>query len=314
MPIAFAEATTTQNDNYSAMWLLFFFYLLIDLLDKNKVIQYNRQNRDKVVFAAISMGFGYLAKPSVCFAMVVLLCFVLWNVLRRKDKLKDILSLLAISMGVFIITILPQFIFNIYVYGNALPDNVGKRQLVGTWYPNYLFVNMIRNYTYNLGNSWVPKSKEFLAECMYWLADVFNVILDDPTISEDGGLFGFSSHPYGCDTALNPLILTLAIFSVMWCLSHLKKQNSNQVQVTLYAMISYVVFCFFLRWEHFISRYLLPYFALFCPIIAIQAQNIYFTIKKRIFQKSFITILCLLLFVNYYFFLSAKRKSNFVLF
>lgn len=300
MPIAFVEATTTQNDNYTTMWLLFFVYLLVDFFDKDLSLQYTKSNRDKVVFAAASLGFGYLAKPSVCFAMVIFLFFILWNVIKRKDHYKDIFKLLGWALVSFVVTVLPQFLFNMMVYGKALPDGVGKRQLVGTLQPNYLFLNFMKNFTYNLGNSVITKSKEYLSSFLYGLADICNVVLDDPAISEDGGAYGFSSHPYGCDTALNPLVLFLAIFAVIWCVIRIRKQGSKQVQFTLFTMIAYIVFCVFLRWEHYISRYLAAYFALFCPMIAIQFQDFYGAIKNMNIRRIVVVALCVICAVNYY--------------
>ncbi len=300
MPIAFVEATTTQNDDYTTMWLLFFVYLLVDFLDKSISLQYTKSNRDKVIFAAASLGFGYLAKPSVCFAMVIFLCFILWNVIKRKDHYKDIFKLLGWALSSFVVTVLPQFLFNMMVYGKALPDGVGKRQLVGTLQPNYLFLNFMKNFTYNLGNSVITKSKEYLSDFLYGLADICNVVLDDPTISEDGGAYGFSSYQYGCDTALNPLVLFLAIFVVIWCIIRIRKQYSKQVQFTLFAMTAYSVFCVFLRWEHYISRYLAAYFALFCPMIAIQLQDLYGVIKNIHIRRIAVAALGVICAINYY--------------
>lgn len=299
MPIAFAEATTTQNDNYSTMWMLFFVYLLLDFIHKDISINWNKKNIEKVICAAACMGFGYLAKPSVCFAMVIFLFFILWNVVKRKDRAKDIFKLIGIALTTLIITVLPQFLFNLSVYGKALPDNVGKRQLVGTLQPNYLFINFVKNVTYNLGNSVFPKFKEGLSSFLYGLADVCRVDLNDTSISEDGGAFGFSSHPYGCDTALNPLILVLAILCVIWCLVRLKKQASVQIQFTLFSMVSYIVFCVALRWEHFISRYLLTYFALLCPLVAIQLQDVCFVMKNINVRRMVLVGLFLIFVVNY---------------
>lgn len=301
MPIAFAEATTTQNDNFATMWLLFFVYLLIDFLDKNNELQYTKSNGDKIIFAAVCMGFGYLAKPSVCFAMAVLLCFLLVAVIRRKDNCKDIFKFLGVAIVSFVLTVLPQFLFNMSVYGKALPDNVGRKQLIGTLQPNYMFVNGIKNFTYNLGNSLWTGSKQFLSDMLYGLADVCNVALNDPTISENGSGFGFSSHQYGCDTALNPLVLVLALLGILWCIIRAKKQNSTQVQFSFFAMISYIVFCIFLRWEHFISRYLLTYFALMCPLIAIQLQDFCSVIKNKNLKRVVVMLFGVVCAVNYYY-------------
>ena len=38
MPIAFAEALTTQVDNFATVWLVFYVYMLMDLVEQKEEI------------------------------------------------------------------------------------------------------------------------------------------------------------------------------------------------------------------------------------------------------------------------------------
>lgn len=285
MPIAFAEATTTQNDNFSTMWLLFFIYLILDYNDIKNPMVYDKYNRIKIGVMAGCMAMGYLSKPSVCFAMLIFLIWTLVCAIQRKDDFVIIVKLLGIGFIVSVVLILPQVIQNIVVFGQVSPANVGARQLVGTLAPNYLFIGFLKNFTYNLANSFMPAIKEGLSVFLYFMADCLQVNLDDPSIAEDGGAYGFSSYPYGCDTALNSLVLVGAIIGIIWCLIRLKKQQDMQKKFCISAMLSYIVFCVFLRWQPFISRYMIGYFALFCPLIAIQIQDFISIVKNSMSKK-----------------------------
>lgn len=299
MPIAFAEATTTQNDNFATMWLLFFVYLILDYNDISKSMIYDGYNKLKIVMLAGCLAMGYLSKPSVCFAMLIFLLWTLVCVIKRKDNVVTIVKFLGIAAGVCIILLLPQILHNLITFGKISPPNVGARQLVGTLAPNYLFIGFLKNFTYNLANSFMPQIKEWLSVFLYAVASVFAVNLDDPSIAEDGGAYTFSSHPYGCDTALNPLVLLTAIICIIWCLVRIKKQQDIQKKYCLAAMLSYIVFCVFLRWQPFISRYMVGYFALFCPLIVIQLQDLLTVIKNSNVRKGILAGSFLICFLSY---------------
>ena len=297
MPIAFAEATTTQNDNFATMWLLFFVYLVLDYNNINESMIYDGYNKLKIGMLAGCLAMGYLSKPSVCFAMLIFLFWTLICVLKRKDNIMTIVRFIGIAIFVCIVLLLPQVLHNVIVFGKVSPSNVGARQLVGTLAPNYLFIGFLKNFTYNLANSFMPQIKEWLSVFLYAVAAVFAVNLDDPSIAEDGGVYTFSSHPYGCDTALNPLVLAAAIICIIWCLIRIKKQQDIPKKYCLAAMLSYIIFCVFLRWQPFISRYMIGYFALFCPLIVIQLQDLLTIIKNSNIRKGILVgsfLICLL--------------------
>ena len=280
LPIAFAEASTTQNDLYATMWLLFFVYIILDFNNVNIKLSLDMQSVLKVIWLAMCLAIGYLSKPSVCFAMAVALLWTLYQVIRRKDSPKTVVGMLCIGIIVCFILVLPSWLQNFIVWNKISPDNVGKQQLIGTIDIRYMFINFLKNSSYNLGNSIIPQFKETLSNILYMVSEIVGVRLNDETISEGGTAYGFSSHPYGCDTAMNPLVMVLFICAIVVLFTTWKKQTSTGRQYTLFALFSYIIFCFFLRWEHFISRYMVSYFALMCPAIVIQLQLIEDYIKS----------------------------------
>lgn len=86
MPIAYAEALTTQVDNFATVWLLFFVYLLLDLTGQKDRIEVDFGNISRVCMMGLCVAFGYLAKPSVCIGMAVFAVWLLIVCIVRKDE------------------------------------------------------------------------------------------------------------------------------------------------------------------------------------------------------------------------------------
>ena len=152
-PIAFAEATTTQNDNFAAMWMIFFVYLMLNFLDCKKRLNNDKPTRSLVIDASLCISFGYLAKPNTCFGMLILLIWLLIICIRRKDKIITIIQLCLIAIPGVIIPIIPQWIQNLKTVGSLSPGNVGARELIGTLQPNYVFINFLKNFSNNVDRS-----------------------------------------------------------------------------------------------------------------------------------------------------------------
>ena len=310
LPIAFAESATTQNDLFATMWLLFFLYLIIDYVDDSKNLRGDKESLRKTAYLAACLALGYLSKPSVCFAMVMALLWVLVLVIRRRDKLCVLVKMLIVGSMTCFAYVLPTWLINYSVWGKISPDNVGARQLIGTLEIKHVFINFLKNATYNLGNTIIPNFKENLGEFLYWISDAIGVNLDTESIAEDGSTFGYSSYPYGCDTALNPLCLTLALIAMIVLIFMWKKQEKLWRQYSLFAISSYTVFCCFLRWEAFISRYLVGYFAILCPMIVLQAQFVSDKMKKKWSQWIMFGLLILLIGSNYGLIISNYEKEK----
>ena len=283
-PIAFAEATTTQVDHFAALWLLMFVYLMFDLTDEKVSLKFNYHMAEKVIFGALIIALGYLTKPSVCFGYLIFLIWILIVCLRRKDNIKVIFKLLILTVPTVLLPIIPEWIRNFSAFSVIAHSSVGQRQLVGTLRPNYLLINFLKNFTYNLAVEWLPESSSFFQKSIEKLSILLNVSINDPSISEDGRIFEFPSLPaMNCDSALNPFLLYLACLGFLWLGVRIKRQSKGQVNYGLFAFLTFSIFCIFLRWEPFISRYMISYLALLCPFIALQLQDFSHVVMKNKF-------------------------------
>lgn len=276
MPIAYAEALTTQVDNFATVWLLFYVYMLLGMVRQNEKLRFEGWTVSKVCILGLCVAWGYLTKPSVCVAMVIFAVWLLISCVMRKDKVKDLLRLALCALPCVILPLLPEAIRNFRTFQSYASKTTGARQLVGTLDPAYLFINFLKNFTFNMPTVLIRDSDVFFAKFATKAAEILRVDLNALSISEDGRPFGLHEPgTYGCDTAINPVAMWLFIFCVLWVLCTFRRTDRKGIKAGYFlaSTISFCVFCAVLRWEPFVSRYMVSYFALLCPMIAVRIQR-----------------------------------------
>lgn len=298
-PIAFSEALNTQVDLFSAVWLLTFVYLVMDFTEQEERLSCTGDAIFKVCILGLCVAWGYLSKPNVCVAMLL---FVLWLLLRcivRRDRIGVLFRLACCALGSMIVPIGWELSRNIQTFHALSSPIAGARQLVGTLNPKYLLVNFLKNFTYNLP---FPQWKGFgdkMTSGMWQLSAKLGVSLNAETISEDGRDFFYLSPPnYAHDTAINPLLVWLVVICGVLAVLQIRKVEWKQLyrSYTLVAYAAFGIFCVILRWEPFVTRYMVGFLALLCPAIAFQLQK--FVGKKPLFQECVMGFLCLICIVD----------------
>ena len=297
MPIAFAEALTTQVDNFATLWLLFFVYILLDFTDSKTKIQSDKTTIIKVCILALCVGFGYLTKPSVCISMAIMAIWLLAICIYRKDSLKVLIKLIFCAVPVLLFTLLPEITRNLQTFSAIASSGTGQRQLIGTLHPFYVIINFFKNFVYNLPNVFLYGSSDFLTKIVQKSAGVLKVDLNAPSIAEDGRTFFLHSAPnFAHDTAINPVITVLFILCIILGLIKLRKNNIKKTLLNypFIAGICFLIFCMALRWEPYVTRYMVSYLALLCPAIAV-------TIQKNTgvsFKSAILGIICFVCFCD----------------
>lgn len=310
MPIAFAEALTTQVDNFSAFWLLSFVYLLLDFTKKDEKIRFDRETIGKVAVLSLCIAFGYLSKPSIGFGMLLFVGWLLTMLLIRKDNWKVLFF--AFGAGILmVIILLPELGRNLYTFHAIASPETGARQLIGSLHPKHIFVNLLKNLAFNLPCVWLYKSSHYIWSFVNRIATWLQIDINNPAISEDGREFSVHQpQTYGCDTAVNPVIVWAILMGVIIFIIYLKeyiksKENLQQVGYFIASTGAFLLFCAVLRWEPFVSRYMISYLALLCPAIGIVMDMLQKRISKPAYGGIYV-ILCFLcatemlgMFLNY---------------
>ena len=303
-PIACAEALTTQVDNFAAVWLLFFVYRLLDYVDVKKAMCFDKATVWRVGTMGLCVAWGYLTKPSVCVGMVIFALWLLIVCFRRKDRLRDLAGIFFCALPCVAVPLAPEILRNFKSFGAYASPAAGAAQIVGTAHPAYLFVNMIKNISFNLPTPFVKNGHEIFAKIAQKAAALLQVELDAESISEAGRQYMIhEAGNYACDTAVNPIVLWLFLFCVLWAALGLgrKKWEGCGRGYFVATTLSFLVFCTVLRWEPFVSRYMIAYLALMCPMIAAGIQM--GTNRKRgcLFRRGLVgivSLMCLMETVN----------------
>lgn len=297
MPIAYAEALTTQVDNFAAVWMLFFVYRLLDYVDVKKAMRFDKITVCRVGAMGLCVAWGYLAKPSVCVGMVVFAVWLLIVCIRRKDRLRDLAGIFFSALPFVALPLAPEILRNFRSFGAYASPSAGAAQLVGTLQPSYLFVNMIKNLSFNLPTRFVKNGHEIFTVFAEKAAELLSVELNAESISERGGAYMLhEAGNYGCDTAVNPMVFWLFLFCVLWAVLGFgrKKWQGCCRGYFAAASVSFAAFCMVLRWEPFVSRYMVAYLALLCPMIAAGIQMGTEGKRGRPFRRGIVGVISLL--------------------
>lgn len=273
MPIAFAEALTTQVDHFATIWPLILAYLILDYVDTSRPFVWNKRTVLDVLYMSLAIAFGYLAKPSVMFAMLFMAVWVLAVCFIRRDSINVVGKLLLCAICVMGIVLTPEILRNVFTFHALSDPSVGARQLIGTRNPIYILVNFLKNIVWNLPSVYV-KGSLFLAEdFIYRLSNFLHVSINDESISEGGNVFRMiEPRTYSHDTAINPVILYATILCCIWMICRVRKMKLSEKREGFSPAVigAFLCFCAVLRWESFVSRYMLTYFALLCPVVSAQ--------------------------------------------
>ena len=310
MPIAFAEALTTQVDNFSAFWLLSFVYLILDFTKKNQKIRFDKETMEKVTVLSLCVAFGYLSKPSVGFGMLFFAGWLFIMVLVRKDNWK--VFLYALGAGILLVIILlPELSRSFQTFHAFASQETGARQLIGSLHPRHILVNLSKNLAFNLPCVWLYQSSKNIYSFVNKIAAWLRIDINSPAISEDGREFSVHQpQTYDCDMAVNPVIVwAILIGTVIFviCLKNYIKNNENSQKIGYFIVSagSFFLFCAVLRWEPFVSRYMISYLALLCPAIGIVLDMVQERVPQEAVRGTCIILyfLCMTemlgLFLNY---------------
>ena len=275
MPLAFSEALNTQVDLFASLWLLIFMYYYIDLYEVDKLTA-DRETVRKCLMMGACVSLGYLSKPSVNIGMLVLLLGLLIRCIRRRDLWGGVIVKLAVCvLPIVLLPLIPEWVRNYHTF-TALGDSAtSNEQLLGTLAPNYVFINFIKNFAQNLSNKYLYDSDEWMAKIVMMAADVLRVDINAPGISANGQAYAMSEVPaYNHDSASSPIVLITATLCFIRYIMRDRKTKSAGNSYTLYSMLSFVIFCVLVRWSPFVSRFMLAYLAVLCPMIGYQIQRI----------------------------------------
>lgn len=291
MPIAFAEALTTQVDLFATLWMLIFVYFFIDLFEADKLAA-DRDTLQKCLMMAVCVALGYLAKPSVDVGMAVLLFCLLIRCVRRRDAWQVLVKLAACALPVVLLPLIPEWVRNYHTFSSIGDSSVGSGQLVGTLAPNYVVLNFIKNCVQNCPSKYLYDSDEWMPKIVRGIARVLRADINAPSISAGGYAYELSEPPvYNHDSASSPVVMILAVLCFILYLLRRGKTRSAGNSYTLYSVLPFAVFCVIVKWSPFITRFMVTYLAMLCPMIGYQIQQLSVEDRTKRFRDAAVPII-----------------------
>lgn len=262
LPTGIVESTTTQVDYVAAFWIIVtVLFLALSLQEKQKTTC--------LILSALSAGIAALTKATVFIALAPFACFgmyLLWRA-RRTRGWRWPVQVAVISVVAFLGVNGGHMMRNYQLYGSP----IGSRQEFQTQRNATITVtgtiaNILRNILLNTNTGLDPVTKIINRGVLesYWLTGRG---LEDPEISYHvGRCFAIETFRIYDSYASNPYHLALVLISLILVL----RRPPRCRILTTYAVIvssACLLFCIYLRWQMWHTRFHLAYFVLFAPLL-----------------------------------------------
>lgn len=314
MPMAIAQAYSTQTDNIAGFFLLTYIFYILDFIQAEKLIM-NRQGFISAILLASNVMLGYLCKPTICFVMVV---FFIWMCIVRflkRDSLMTLLKYAFVGACMAVLLILPTYFKNYQTFtlvdkriaeekaaeiieeggtaeevtmppqivnpGQALTPDVFNVQ-VALKDPKVFIVTCVQNIAKNSLSVCLPRYNE------KWLELVNSV---GARLNIDTSAFRVLSNEafFYQDMASNPWVMMLIFAAVIVVIIRISRTNKEQTLYGICAVFGFIVQCGFMGYTAYRSRYLVGAMAVMCPAIAVTIEKL--RIKNN--YKDIILALCI---------------------
>lgn len=128
-PTCFAEALSTQVDEFATLWMPCYTYMILEIIYDKTKLQMNRSTFFKMMISSLGIAFGYLTKPTVIIAMMIFTIWMVVVVIARKNQIKTITTWIISVPIMSLVIILPELVRNLITFNAISPDRAGKTQI-----------------------------------------------------------------------------------------------------------------------------------------------------------------------------------------
>ena len=264
VPMSILQSISTQNDYVSSLFTLLAIFFFIE-------------KKEMFFFLAVSLSF--LTKQSGILFILPILFF--W--IKQTIESKKVISLLLLSLVFFLINSLHFYRNNIFFNSPLGPS--GKEYFVGTFRPNYIVVNAIKNLSLDMQSPW-PTINEFISKTTVNISDILQVPINDPSISYLNEKYELTNNIFDQDYAGSFIYIIIAFIALF---STINKNKSYKQKIYLTILIvGYLSVMFLIRWQPWATRLHLTSYLLVAPIIATFISQFSF-LQKLIVGSLFIS-------------------------
>ena len=261
LPMGILQASSTQTDYVVTLWLVCFAHYVLRLLE---VLERQLPIGAQSSLAGLSLGLALLTKPTAYLLAAPFLAWLSLSLARRwgvrSVKVALAISVIAVSLN------FGHYIRNLEVFGSPLApaSTISRNTNVShdrTFLASQFISNFIRNTAVEMptpfyyGNRIVEVAVEKLETMLRLEGDDRNFRLSP-----------LQNHE---DFAGNPIHLLLIVLCGAALLGAAKRGRASIIQYYVLSLITgYLILCFYLQWNVWITRFHLPLFVLWAAAIA----------------------------------------------
>lgn len=312
IPMAMAQAFTTQTDDIAGAFLLIYVYFLLDFIQADKLQAGKKELLEGVRLAACVM-YGYLCKPTIGFAMVV---FFLWMCIvriLRKDSIVVLIKYVIVGALTACLIYVPSLAksYDTYVVQPRTfvetevetTVNTGMAQAANTLAPDSFNVTRalsnpielvmvcIQNVGRNSFSTYFSQWNDLWIRLVAKLESKWSYSTKNFKVQE-------GTQFWVCDTASAPAIMIISIFMGICFVTRFSRTDRRQGAFVFCAIVSFFVQCALMGYTPFRSRYLVGVMALLAISIGIVLDNLRIHKSSRLNLGIWLLAFCTLGGVN----------------
>lgn len=286
IPITIIETVTTQTDVVAGVYLLIFLYFLMDYIGADKLAM-DKQGVMSAVHMSASVIFGYLAKPTVCFAMIVFFVWMCVVRMIKRDKFSVLLQYTLIGFAVALILFTPSFVRRyrydhipaVTVYdGNSELQDVrgdnGSMVLERLCSPRAFTVIAVQNLAANSTSRCFPKINNLLARIVEKCGKLLNYTTERRFRVLVGANLGETSEP-------SPAIMFFLFSAWLVVIIRMSRIGRTQFIYLLCATIGLIFQAGLMEYTLFRQRYFIGVMAVLCPTFSVVLEQLRFSVDTK---------------------------------
>lgn len=288
IPMAIAQAFSTQTDNIAGFFLLVYIYFVLDFIQADK-LKADKTGLLQGIRLAACVMFSYLCKPTICFAVLVFFVWMCVRRIRHKDSLQILIKYVIVGSITAVVLYFPLLAKNYDVLqrsaenisvsvevqteeqnqiqmshanlSNALaPDNFNVVDALKK--PTVFFMNCVQNIGRNSGSAYFTQWNRFMMKVVNKLGSILNYNVQTYTVY-DGVQF------WSLDYATSPAIMFIALLMIVLLIIRVSRPTEEQVMFAICAIMSFTLQCGLMGFTMARSRYLVGVMALLAVMAGI---------------------------------------------
>lgn len=258
IPMAIIQASSTVNDIVVGLWVLLCAWEVLGMEGGTPHV------RD-FFFLGGAAGLALLTKPT---AFAYVLPLSLWALVRlvRSPRSKDLVVGIGLAVLVIVALNVPYLERNWRTYGSPFDPAQVEIHSNQVRTPAVLVSNTLRNLALNASTP-APAVNKAIFLSIVRIHDGLGISQNDPrtTAHEPFRVHSFSTHEERSGNTLHLILIGLAL---VWMVRHRRDLPLGIVGWVLSSLAAFLLISLLFQWQVFGSRYQLPFFMLFAPVLA----------------------------------------------